>query len=39
MYEKTGTGSVVGSFCGVLQNEDMDGGQSLEVFANRAKTD
>ena len=39
MYAKTGTESVVESFCGVLRNQEIDGGQSLEVLANRAKAD
>ena len=39
MYATMGTESVVESFCGVLRNQKMDGGQSLEVLANRAKID
>ena len=39
MCAKIGTESVVESFCGVLRNKEMDGGQSLEALANRAKID
>ena len=39
MYAKTGTKSVVESFYGFICNQEMDGGQLLEVLANRAKID
>ena len=39
MYAKTGNELVVESFYGFLGNQEMDGGQSLEVLANHAKID
>lgn len=37
MYAKTGNELVVESFYGFLGNQEIDGGQSLEVLANHAK--
>ena len=39
MYAKTGNELVVESFYGFLGNQEMDGGQPLEVLANHAKID
>eukprot|EP00794_Sanderia_malayensis_P001151 gene1151-517_t len=39
MYAKTGTETVVESFYGVVRNQEMDGGQSMKVLADRAKID
>ena len=39
MYAKTRTESVVESFYGVIRNQEMDGGQSMQTLANRAKVD
>ena len=39
MYAKTGTETVVESFYGVVRNQEMDGGQSIKVLADRAKID
>lgn len=39
MYAKTGTEAVVESFYRVVEKQEMDGGQSIPVLANRAKVD
>ena len=39
MYAKTGTEAVAESFYRVVEKQEMDGGQSIQVLANRAKVD
>ena len=39
MYAKSGTESVAESFYRVVENQEMDGGQSIEVLAARSKVD
>ena len=38
-YSKTGTEAVAESFYRVVEKQEMDGGQSVSVLANRAKVD
>ena len=39
MYAKTGTEAVVESFYRVVEKQEMDGGQTIEILAARAKID